>query len=196
MESGGARLAGQRLRPARLRPEKSARNDPDVACVRAAVDHPLRRAGSRVRVPRTRDSQDQRGAVRRCDRFDHRRVARVPAADGDDRNLQPRMARGLEPPHSRARTAHSGPGSRSAQQRSDDAAGSGAGQRREADALADARREEDARPTAARDGERLRQRNAPHTGPHGHNSGFVQSCSAKSDSVESGPVRYRRLQSD
>ena len=91
VESGGARLAGQRFRRARVRRQAPDRHDHDVARLPdAGRGSSGRGAGAQLRLPRPGIAATHGGAVRRCDRHDDRRVERLerPAPDsgeaGDD----------------------------------------------------------------------------------------------------------------
>ena len=97
---------------------------------------------------RTAPRRGSRRAVLRRRRGDHGRLARVPAFQRP-RCLLARMARRGESVDAGARTADPRPGLRDARQRRDDTSGAGAGEWRDADALADARRAEYAWAVAA-----------------------------------------------
>ena len=127
MESGAPRLAGQRLRRARLRREASDRDDPVVAHLPDAggrAQRPSRRrAATSSRGPEVRRAD--RRAVRRRRRRDHRRVERgavraagpagaahregpaAAVAAGLGRRVRPRVARRVEQSDPRARPADS-----------------------------------------------------------------------------------------
>ena len=75
VESGGARLAGQRFCRAQVRRQASDRDDHDVARLSDAGGGASRRgAGAQLRLPRPGIAATHGGAVRGCDRHDYRRV--------------------------------------------------------------------------------------------------------------------------
>ena len=104
---GAARLAGRRLRGARLRHQAPDRDHRDVARLPDAGGAARgRAAGPRLRVPRPRGAASQRGTIRRRRRRDHRRVERgagaTATATDTGRPVTPgprrrRVPRGAEP---------------------------------------------------------------------------------------------------
>ena len=94
VESSIARLAGERFRGWRVRPEAAHGDDRVVEGVSDASRASSRRAAARVCVPRPGDQAPDGGAVRRRHRRDHRRLERVsapyPTASGRAQFLQGR----------------------------------------------------------------------------------------------------------